>query len=166
MKRTKGTIALSALLLLSLGSMEAKTSRFGGIRRMTKDTAHKTRNLAGTQIRTAVSAVARGIDQLLYPAAFYVVGNQVVTQLPKDLTPSYPVAVNETINGLPYGTEANNALVRLVAGCVAVAATHAVLTTETMGSFIDSNMPHLSRLLNHVGSENGLKNRRAKEKPL
>lgn len=166
MKQNKTTLVLSALLLLSLGSMEAKATRFSGVRRMTKDTAHKTRNLAGTQIKTAVSAVAQGLDKLLYPVAFYVVGNHVYSNLPEGILPDTPVVIANTVEAIPYGQQTNDLLVRLVTGCVAVAAGHAVLTTDTVGSFIDENMPHLSRLLTHVGDENGLKSRRHKETAL
>lgn len=166
MKQTKSTLVLSALLLLSLTSMEAKANRFSGVRRMTKDTAHKTRNLAGTQIKTAASAIAQGLDKLLYPVAFYVVGSHVYANLPEGVLPDTPPVVDSTVKMVPYGQETSDMLVRLVTGCVAVAAGHAVLTTETMGNFIDTNMPHLSRLLNHVGNENGLKSRRNKDTAL
>lgn len=162
MKNTK-TIAFSALLLVSLGSMEAKT-RFSGVRRMFKDSVHSTRDLAGTQIKTVAGAIARALDQVLYPAAFLVIGNHVVANWPEGLAATYPKTVQETISSIPYGQQANDALVRVVAGCVAVAAAHAVLTTDTMGGFIDTNMPHLSRLLSHVSTENGLKSKRFKEK--
>lgn len=164
MKQTNVTLALSALLLLSLASVEAKMTRFSGVRRMTKDTAHKTRNLAGTQIKTAVGAVAQGLDRLLYPAAFYVVGSHVYANLPEGVLPDTPPVIANTVDMIPHGKQASDMVIRLVTGCVAVAAGHAVLTTETMGDFIDTNMPHLSRLLNHVGAENGLKSRNNKEK--
>lgn len=163
MKHTKATIALSALLLVSLGSLEAKT-RFGGVRRMFKDSAHSTRELAGTQIKTVAGTVAQVVDKLLYPLGFYIAGKYVCENWPEGLTPSYPPTIQKTIKDLPYGTETNDALVRIVTGCVAVAGAHAVLTTETMNNFVNKNMPNFSRLLNHVSTENGLRSRRAKEK--
>lgn len=164
MKQTNATLALSALLLLSLTSIEAKMTRLAGVRRMTKDTAHKTRNLAGTQIKTAIGAVAQGIDKLLYPAVFFAIGKHVYANLPEGVLPDTPPVVVNAVGMVPHGQQASDMIVRLVTGCVAVAATHAVLTTETMGNFIDTNMPHLSRLLDHVGTENGLKSRKDRKK--
>lgn len=154
MKYNNAALALSVLMLLSLNSMQA------GVRRTIKDTATKTRNLAVTQVQGALSAVARGADTLLYPAAVYWVGCKLYDNQVKQSLPGAPQLYKDVEGMVPYGNQATDLLVRLVTGCLAVAGVHALVTTETVGSFVDTNMPHLARLFNHIGAENGLKNKK------
>lgn len=158
MKHINATLVLSALLLLSLANVQA------GVRKTVKDTVGKTRNLAVTQVRGALSAVAQGADTLLYPAAIYYVGNSLYEVQLKNRMPEAPQICKEVQEMIPGGEMASDFLVRLVTGCLAVAGAHALVNTDTVGSFIDANMPHLGRLLHHVGAENGLKSTRSKDK--
>ncbi|MFT6765588.1 MAG: hypothetical protein ACJAZS_000467 [Alteromonas naphthalenivorans] len=158
MKQTTATFTLSTLLLLSLSNVQA------GVTDTAKDTVSSSRNLVVTQVRGAMSAVAQGVDKLMYPAIALWVGTKVYDAHVQEHMPETPQAYTDIESMIPYGNEITPRFIRLVTGCVAIAGAHALVNTDTVGGFIDNNMPNLSRLLHHVGAENGLKSKRSSDK--
>lgn len=157
MKYTKH-IALSVVMLTSVLNTEAKLPQFTrvtkGIKKITRSTTSKTRNLATSQVESALKAVAQGADTLFYPAVIYMLGSHLYDKhVPANVKNLTPETVTNTVNQVPFGPEASSLFVRLVTGCVAVAGAHALVHTDSVGNFIDENMPHLSRAIKLVSAE-------------
>jgi hypothetical protein len=162
MKYKSTKIALSALIVLSLGTVEA-----GTLRKITRGTAKKTGSLVVRQVRGVVKGAAKVTDSVVYPLACLLIGSYVYdNHLKKHVPFETPQPVVDVENAIPggWGPWTHNTLVRLVVGCLTVAGGHAVVNTNLVGDFVDENMPRLSRLIEHTCSENGLKKRNKQPK--
>lgn len=158
MNHKQAKIALAMLITLSATSSHAL------VRKTTRDALHKTRTVATTQIKNATAAVAQGVDHLFYPVLCYMLGKHIYDNHVSARLGEVPKGYLELEQQVPFADQARHFATRLIVGSLAVSGAHALLSTDIVGQFVTENMPRLSRLLAHIGEENGLTKNRARKK--
>jgi hypothetical protein len=165
MKTQYAKVALVVALLgpTTAGMMHAKGRTKNVIQRTVKGSKEVVRNARGVaegQVKNALSAVAQGADHLIYPALCYVLGKHVYDKHVQQHLGTTPEAYANLEKQVPYANQTRYYLTRVVAGSLVVAGAHKLLNTNAVGGFVSENMPRLSRLLSHVGTEAGLRNKK------
>jgi|GEM_PF-2878774 len=102
----------------------------------------------------ALCSVARGTDHLFYPALCALAGKQVYQSTLQSYLGEIPAGISHAANLLPVGGSiTGKVFTYTVAGGLLCATVNYASNLEPVNDFIQTNMPHISALLQHIKTE-------------
>ena len=135
-----------ALVLTTACAQGRQEKKRNSLRRNTTELVRSTAD----NVQGAICATAQGADHLLYPALCFLVGKGVYDRGINNLLPEASEKFQEIEKSIPGAHSARNGLTYLVIGGAICVGLNYLSNIAQVNAFLQTNMPHLSALLQHI----------------
>ena len=135
-----------ALVLTTACAQGHQDKKRNSLRKNTTDLVRSTAD----NVQGALCSAAQGADHLLYPALCFLVGKSAYNRGISAVLPNAPKGLQTVESYVPGANSARHGLTYVVIGGALCVGLNYLSNITEVNAFLQTNMPHLSALLQHI----------------